>query len=108
MTTLSTVLEKLRKSNKDKEFIYSDKGFSINNAKFYTPEDLKIVKTYRFEGDSNPDDNQVLYLIEGNDGTIGYSIDAYGAYSNHEGEGYDDFLRKIPVEDRDEQAIYGE
>lgn len=108
MATLSMVLEKLRVKNKANEFLYSDKGLSINNAKFYQPEDLKIIKTYRFEGDSNPDDNSVLYIIEATDGTLGYSIDAYGVYSNYEGTGHDDFIRKIAVEDREDQQIFGE
>jgi hypothetical protein len=38
---------------------------------------------------------------------IGYSIDAYGVYSNHDDEeGYDNFIRKINVEDRDEQLFF--
>ena len=45
-------------------------------------------------------------MIESTDGLIGYSIDAYGAYSNHDDDGYDDFIRKIKVEDRDEQQIF--
>ena len=90
----------------DNEFIFSSNGFSTNNEKYYQPEDLVIIKTYRFEGDSNPSDACILYVIEANDGLTGYSIDAYGAYSNHEGEGYDDFIRKLTMADRDEQEIF--
>ncbi len=46
-----------------------------------------------------------LYVIEANDGLIGYSIDAYGVYTNHDAE-YDDFIRKIHVQDRDEQLLF--
>jgi hypothetical protein len=106
MTTLSYVLEKLRLKRHDNEFTYTPEGFSIGNGKFYNPEDLTIVKTYRFESDSDPSDASILYVFEANDGLIGYSIDAYGVYSNHEGEGYDDFIRKIKVEDRDEQILF--
>ncbi len=106
MTTLSHVLEKLRMRRQDNEFNMSAEGFTTGNGKCYHPEDLVIIKTYRFEGESNPSDNAVLYLIEANDGMIGYSIDAYGVYSNHEDDGYDAFLRKIKVEDRDEQQIF--
>ncbi|MEI9935081.1 MAG: hypothetical protein WDM71_09600 [Ferruginibacter sp.] len=100
MTTLSTVLEKLRMEKHDNEFRMSTEGFGINNGKYYQPEDLKIIQTYRFEGDSNPSDSSILYLIEANDGLIGYSIDAYGAYSNHGDDGYDEFLKRIPVQER--------
>jgi hypothetical protein len=106
MTTLSGILEKLRVKRMDNEFIFSNAGFSTNTGKSYQPEDLIIIKTYRFEGDSNPSDASILYVIEANDGLIGYSIDAYGVYSNHEGEGYDDFIRKLKVADREEQEIF--
>jgi len=68
---------------------------------------LTIIKTFRFEGDSNPSDSSVLYIIEAKDGLIGYSIDAYGVYSNHDDEeGYDNAIRNINVEDRDEQLFF--
>ena len=75
----------------DNEFTITPEGFTIGNGKFYKPEDLTIIKTYRFEGESDPSDASILYVIEANDGLIGYSIDAYGVYSNHEDDGYDDF-----------------
>jgi hypothetical protein len=106
MTTLSGVLEKLRLKKQDNEFQISKDNFVSPSGKAYNPEDLKIIKTYRFEGDSDPSDNSVLYLIEANDGLIGYSIDSYGVYSNHEDGKYDDFLRKIPVDEREEQEIF--
>ena len=106
MTTLSYVMEKLRLKRKDNEFKISPEGLGIGNGKFYSPEELTIVKTYRFEGPSDPSDASILYVIEANDGLTGYSIDAYGVYSNHDDDGYDDFIRKIKVEDRDEQQIF--
>ena len=108
MQTLSSVLEKLRQKGKDHEFQFSNRGFTSGSDKYYQPQDLKIVKTYRFEGESDPADNTVLYLIEAADGSFGYSIDAYGAYSNHDGDAYDNFLRQIPVEDREDQLLWGE
>ena len=33
-------------------------------------------------------------------------MDAYGVYSDHEDDGYDDFIRKIPMDERDEQIIF--
>lgn len=106
MTTLSYVIEKLRMKRQDHEFTMAPEGFTIGNGKFYQPEDLTIIKTYRFEGESDPSDSTILYVIEAKDGLIGYNMDAYGAYSNHDDDGYDDFIRKIKVEDRDEQQIF--
>jgi hypothetical protein len=106
MTTVTDVLEKLRIEKHDKEFRMTPEGFTPRNNKYYNPEDLKIIRTYRFEGESDPSDSSVIYLIEANDGLIGYSIDAYGVYSDHGDDGYDDFIRKIPVEEREEQQIF--
>ena len=106
MTTVTSILEKLRIKKRDKEFRMTPEGFTAGTGKYYTPEDLKIIKTYRFEGESDPGDNIVIYVIEANDGLIGYSMDAYGVYSDHDDDGYDDFIRKINVEERDEQQIF--
>ena len=107
MTTLIQVMEKLRLEKKDNEFRWTPEGFTAGRGKTYQPEDLKIIKTFRFEGESNPDDSSALYLIEANDGLIGYTLDTYGAGSSHDNEeGYNNFLRQIPVEDRDNQLIF--
>lgn len=108
MNTLSQILEKLRLKGKDNEIKMSDHGKmqSANLNKIYRPEDLTIVKTYRFEGMSDPGDSSVLYLVEDKDKDIGYIIDSYGAYSDNSGPGFDDFLKKLPVADRDEQELF--
>ncbi|HSN60528.1 MAG TPA: hypothetical protein VLR49_06320 [Ferruginibacter sp.] len=104
MTTLTSVLEKLRVNRQDNEITMTEVGFNCNSTKMYLTEDLTIIKTYRFEGESDPGDSAILYLIQANDGLIGYSIDTYGAYSNN-ADGYDDFVKKIKMEDRDDQVI---
>jgi len=106
MTTLTSVLEKLRLKKQDNEFRMTPEGFTAGKGKSYNPDELKIIKTYRFEGESDPADSSILYLIEANDGLQGYSLDAYGVYSDQIDQSYDDFIRKIPVEDRDEQQIF--
>lgn len=106
MTTLTSVLEKLRIRKRDNEFRMLPEGFGTGNGKFYKPEDLKILRTYRFEGASDPSDSQILYIIQGNDGMTGYSLDAYGAYSNHDDDGYDDFIRQVPIEETEERLIF--
>jgi hypothetical protein len=107
MTTLSSVLERLRIKKHDNEFRMTEEGFTAGKGKTYQPEDLKIIRTYRFEGNSDPADSSVVYLIEANDGLVGYSLDAFGAYSDHEEEGYDEFIRNIPVEEHSEESIFG-
>lgn len=105
MKTLSYILEKLRLKRQDNDFQMENGFFKTASGKKYTADQLTIIKTYRFEGESDPGDSSILYVIEANDGLIGYSIDAYGVYSNHEGD-YDEFVRKIKVNERDEQLIF--
>ncbi|PLK45743.1 hypothetical protein C0V77_04610 [Emticicia sp. TH156] len=108
MTTMVTILDKLAKKGYDKEFRWAAQGFHISDSdKYYQPEELEIIKTYRFEGESSPSESSIIYIIESKDGTIGYTIDAYGAYSNHEDEaGYDEFVKNIPVIEKDERLIF--
>lgn len=108
MNTLSQVLNKLRERGFDNELKFSDHGRmqSEEGKDIYDAEDLKIIKTYRFEGASDPSDSSVLYIMEDKKGKKGYVIDAYGMYSTHDEEGFDDFIKKIPVEDREEQYIF--
>ena len=106
MNTLSQILNKFTVKGYDHEFRWTPEGFTFND-KAYLPEELTIVKTYRFEGESDPSDTSILYLIKADDGLIGYSLDAYGVYSNHDDEeGYDNFIRQIPVKDNEEQLLF--
>lgn len=105
MLTLSQVMSRLA-SEKDisQEFRMNEQGKMKlqGHAHHYEPNELKIIRTYRFEGDSNPDDNAALYVIEDLSGRKGILIEAYGAESNYPGDTFDKFLREIPVDERDE------
>lgn len=106
-TTSSQVLEKLRQDNAGNEFRWTPGGFTLGKGRCYSPQELEIVKTYRFEGASDPSDMEIIYVIRTNDGITGYSLDAYGAYSSHENEaGYDNFIRQIPEKGHDQQLTF--
>ena len=91
----------------DNEFRWEAEGFTAGKGKTYHPEELKIIKTYRFEGASDPSDSSILYIIEATDGLKGYSLNAYGIYSDHDNEaGYDNFIRNIPVEEHEGQLLF--
>ena len=107
MTSSSQILEKLREKHFDNEFCWTPDGFTSRNGKTYQPTDLTILKVFRFEGESNPSDMEIIYIIRANDGFIGYSQDAYGVYSSHEEEeGYDNFIRRIPETGHDQQLSF--
>jgi hypothetical protein len=48
----------------------------------YQPEQLKIVKTYRFETESDPSDMAVIFLIQSNGEEKGFILNALGTYSD--------------------------
>lgn len=104
MTTLSQVMKTLSERGIHREFRMNEScEMKLDNSeKNYAPADLTILKTYRFEGDSNPDDNAVLYVLKDNAGNRGMIIDSYGADSNYPGEEFDKFLRDIPVQESEE------
>ncbi|TDX01070.1 hypothetical protein [Dinghuibacter silviterrae] len=106
MVTLSQVMAQLHEKGWDHEFHHAPKGFFLKEKHFYAPDELEIIKTYRFEGASNPSDSSVLYIICTREGRVGYVIDAYGIYSNHEDDiTFDDFIHRIPVRNRPEQIV---
>lgn len=104
---LSEVLNTLRGRGITREIRMNDqKQFVLEGTEItYKPADLCIVKSYRFEGDSSPDDNAVLYILQDKDGLQSIIIDSYGANSNYTGEEFDNFLRNIPIEERDDFNI---
>jgi len=103
--TVSSILEELRSKNSDFEFQITHQGLSPGNGRFYNPEELKIIKTFSFEERNNPSHSSILYLIETNDGTRGYSLDAFGAFKNYKDKIFEDFFSKIPTEEKDKSDI---
>ncbi len=49
----------------------------------YNASELKVLRYYRFEGMSNPEDNTILYVIEAANGDRGLLLDAYGVYAGN-------------------------
>lgn len=107
LKTLSQVLNILIQRGITKEICMNDKDQMILGCdeKVYQPEDLCIVKSYRFEGDSNPDDNAVLYLVKDKEGQLATILDSYGSESNYSGAAFDTFLREVPMQESDEYNI---
>jgi len=61
----------------------------------FSPDEFEIVEHYRFEGDSNPDDEAVVYAIQSKDGSMkGTMVSAYGIYSEPLSE---EMLEKMAV-----------
>ncbi|MBD0276444.1 MAG: hypothetical protein ICV51_15520 [Flavisolibacter sp.] len=83
MKSLATCLNRIVSDGYTEDFRMSDRGLeSLQKQCSYLPEQVQIVNFFRFEGESDPDDNAILYVIETADGTRGTLIDAYGVYTD--------------------------
>lgn len=96
MTTLTEAIEAARKKGYTRDFTADKSGFLCKetNEKF-EPEDLLITKTYRFEGQSDPDDMEILYLMDSNSGTKGIFVEAYGVYGDFDDFDLSTYLKRI-------------
>jgi len=93
MNTLTSVVNKVVKDGYTHSFKIEDKKLlSSTNDQSYEPDEVKIVNFYRFEGQSDPGDNAIMYVIETTDGSKGTLIDAYGAYAD---EGVNKFMDQV-------------
>jgi hypothetical protein len=83
MNTLSACINKLVSDGYTGNFTVDEKGLATaENGKHYKPEQVHIKNFFRFEGESDPADNSILYAIELDDGTKGTLTDAYGSYDD--------------------------
>ena len=53
-----------------------------HSGKRLSPHEFEITETYRFEGDSDPGDEMILYAIESKDGSKGTLVNAFGLYAD--------------------------
>lgn len=87
MTSYETVTEaltdlKLRGYTVDFNISF-DKIICSKNEICLNPAEFRIVAIYRFEGETNPSDEDVVYEIESKDGLIkGSMTSAYGIYAD--------------------------
>jgi hypothetical protein len=106
MTTYSQVLNKLPKKGYGNELKISQEGGSFDGSdSIYTPEQLTIIKVYRFEGESDPADMAIIYLIESESGEKGFILNAYGTYSDQDNPYYDEFIKKVKIEEIEDRDI---
>ena len=94
-TSLSVAIQKLQEEGYEADFNLCNAGVeNRKKKKVYPASDLEVVRYYRFEGQSYPADNTVLYVIETASGEKGLLMDAYGAYSGNIPE---DMLEKLRI-----------
>ncbi len=83
MNTLTACVNKVVKDGYTDSFKVTRQGlYSCAKSRYYSPEDVKVINYYRFEGESDPADMSIMYVIETADGVKGTLIDAFGTYSD--------------------------
>jgi hypothetical protein len=80
--TLVETLEKLRIEGYTMDFnIKFDKLICGDTC--LVPQDFEVNQTFRFEGNTNPSDEAILYAISSHDGKIkGVVVNSYGVYAD--------------------------
>ena len=83
MKSLSMLSNKMILEGYDVDFKITDQGLkSLKTEKVYQPDQVNVVNYFRFEGQSDPNDNTIMYVIETSDGVKGTIVDAYGPYAD--------------------------
>jgi hypothetical protein len=83
MKSLTTCLNRMVTDGYTEDFkVTGDVLEALHNPHNYTPSQIQVVNFFRFEGESDPGDNAILYVIETNDGTKGTLVDGYGVYTD--------------------------
>jgi hypothetical protein len=83
LKTLVSCLNSLSRDGFSDDYKITESGLkSLKRERIYAPEEVKVLNFYRFEGNSDPADNSILYAIETSDGGRGTLVDAYGPYAD--------------------------
>lgn len=94
LTSLVSVLAQVKKEGYKLDFRVTEEGMlsTMDSKQNFRPDEVKIVNFYRFEGESNPDDMSILYVVETTSGAKGTISDAYGLYSD---ETIENFMKQV-------------
>ncbi len=94
LTSMVNVLSKLNKDGFKIDFRVTEDGrlSTLDGKQTFTADQVQIVNFYRFEGETNPDDMSILYVLETTTGARGTISDAYGIYSD---ETIENFMKQV-------------
>lgn len=73
-----TTMNELKSNGFTEDYVLEEgKICNTSTKKMYTPDEVTIVKEYRFEGYSNPSDMSILYAIKIQNGEKGQIMVSY-------------------------------
>ena len=76
--TMSAAVNGLKERGYTLDFNLDENCLICNDDK-YNPEEFEITEVYRFEGNTDPADEAVVYAVESNKGHKGVLVSGYGA-----------------------------
>ncbi|MFD1469490.1 phosphoribosylpyrophosphate synthetase [Hymenobacter caeli] len=84
MTTLTTILAQLKEEGYTEDFNLQDRHLAGQGPAIrLAPHEFAVDKYYRFEGNSDPDDEAVVYAISSAKFNLkGTLVNGYGIYSD--------------------------
>lgn len=84
MNSMAMVMNKAVRNGYTEQFKVGSRGFHAaeEGSQAYPPEQISVINFYRFEGESDPADNAIMYVVETSDGKKGTLVDAYGPYAD--------------------------
>ena len=91
--TVTEAIGDLKKRGFTADFNLADNCL-ICNAQKYNANDFEISEVYRFEGESDPGDEAIVYGIESKNGIKGTLVNGYGYQSNTMS---DDLVKKLAI-----------
>ena len=91
--TVSEAVNGLKKRGFDLDFNLEENCLICNGSKLKA-DDFEIVEVHRFEGDSDPADEAVVYAIESKTGMKGVLVKGYGISAESMG---DEMAKKLSV-----------
>ena len=89
--TVSQAVNGLKERGFTIDFNLQANCIECEGQKFH-PEDFEIKEFYRFEGESDPADESIVYAIESRNGMKGVLVNAFGVYSESLS---DEMVRKL-------------
>jgi len=82
--TLTEAINSLTKEGFTEDFRADDDGvLALYSKKLYQPSELRIIKNYRFDCMTNPDDETEVFAIAAIDGLKGTLVMSYSANHSH-------------------------
>jgi hypothetical protein len=83
--SVAHALDELRKKGYTEDFNLQENCL-VCNAQQFNPDEFEIKEVIRFEGDSDPGDEAIVYGIESTTGLKGVLVNGYGYSSESMGE----------------------